>query len=95
MLLTTFKILLLIQVILKYKKVLTQFDMFCNVMLTELLNWTMIKRNSKHRFGGQREWISSVIGKNLLAGTLTRFGRWINDRLDDYEYGHTIKQIAK
>ena len=49
---------------------------------------------SFERFGNPDETISSVLGKNKIAGTLTWLGRaiaWILDKIDD---NHCVKSIG-
>jgi len=81
--------------LLKFKRTMTMVDIFCNVMFEDLFNRLLIKKTSVHKFGGQREWISSVIGRNLQAGTLTKTGMAVNRVLDLIDKGHTVKQIVK
>ncbi len=78
----------------KWKRTLAVVDIFCNVMFDGLFNRTLITKNSKHKFGWQREWVSSVIGKNLQAGTLTKTGMAINKFLNLIQKDHAIKQIV-
>lgn len=85
--------IILLLCLLKFKRVFAVADIFCNVIFEDLLNWLFIKKASSHKFGNQREWVSSVIGKNLKAGTLTKAGRIFNNILNFFEKDHAIKQI--
>lgn len=50
-------------------------DRFGNYEFRSLWNATLIRRDSVHRFGNFEETISSVLGKNQRAGTLSTTGR--------------------
>lgn len=50
-------------------------DRFGNYEFRTLWNATLIRRDSVHRFGNFEETISSVLGKNQRAGTLSTTGR--------------------
>lgn len=67
-------------------------DKGANVVCTYLLNVTMAKPHS-YLFGNPKETISSVLGKNLKANRLTRFGKIINWLLDKIEKNHSIISI--
>ncbi|MEO5889439.1 MAG: hypothetical protein ABIQ31_04260 [Ferruginibacter sp.] len=64
-----------------------------NVLCPELFNRYLLK-DSKHLFGDGRETISSVIGRNVLAGTLSPFGKRINGLLDKVKKNHSVENIG-
>ena len=46
-----------------------------------------------YKFGDSRETISSVLGKNKIAGTLTKTGKILCCILDSIDHNHCIKSI--
>ena len=58
-----------------------------------VFNSTLIRRESAHRFGAFEETISSVLGKNQRAGTLSSCGKMLAGLLDKIDEGHCIKSI--
>ena len=60
----------------KYAKMAVIIDILGNVSCAEWFNRWLIKPQG-YRFGHNKEWISSVLGKNLKRGTLTRLGKLI------------------
>lgn len=68
-------------------------DRFGNIVCAELLTATMIKKDSIHPFGMGKETISSVLGKNEKAGTLTTRGVWLCGKLNSIDPGHTSNSI--
>jgi len=70
-------------------------DLLANVVCAELFNDTLIKQFSGHKFGNIRETISYVLGKNLLAGTLTKKGKWLQEFLDKIDSNHCIESVEK
>lgn len=65
-------------------------DKFGNREFRTLFNKTLA---TGYKFGNINETISSVLGKNQLAGTLTKFGKvlvWILDKIDS---NHALKSI--
>ena len=54
---------------------------------------TLIRHDSVHRFGAFEETISSVLGKNQRAGTLSSCGKMLAGLLDKIDEGHCIKSI--
>lgn len=68
-------------------------DQYGNGLSKYLFNILLIKKTAKHKFGNIDETISSVIGKNLLAGTLTGLGRLVNIILDAIDPNHSINAI--
>ena len=68
-------------------------DQFGNSVCRELFNSTLITKESTNRFGKINQTVSEVIGLNLLAGTLTKTGKFVNKLLDLIEKNHTIKAV--
>jgi hypothetical protein len=68
-------------------------DQTLNVLLQYSLNDTMIKNSSKNKYGNPDETISGITGKNVLASTLTWFGKLVNSGLNLLERNHSIKSI--
>ena len=50
---------------------------------------------SKAAFGDNQETISSVIGKNLEANTLSKTGIWLNKILNLIQPNHSIISIEE
>ena len=68
-------------------------DKYCCHEDAELLNALFLTKDSKHLFGNIKETISSVLGKNLVAGTLTKRGYEICRILNDLEKDHVLISI--
>lgn len=68
-------------------------DRFGNYEFRTLFNSTLIHRDSAHRFGAFEETISSVLGKNQRAGTLSLCGKMLAGLLDKIDEGHCVKSI--
>ena len=68
-------------------------DQYGNGLSKYLFNLLLIKKISVHKFGNIDETISSVIGKNLLAGTLTWLGRLVDIILDAIDPNHSVNAI--
>ena len=71
----------------------TAIDRFGNYNFRTLWNSVLITKDSKYKFGDFRETISSVLGKNMMEGTLSNTGlslAWILDLIDK---NHCIKSI--
>lgn len=71
----------------------TAIDRFGNYNFRTLWNTLLITGESTHHFGDFRETISSVLGKNMVMGTLSTVGfvlAWILDLIDK---DHCIKSI--
>ena len=68
-------------------------DKYCNHADAELLNALFLTKDSVHKFGNPNETISSVLGKNLVAGTLTKKGYEICALLNDLEKDHVLISI--
>lgn len=70
-------------------------DQLGNVVCGQLFNLTLIHRYSVHKFGKEDETISSVIGKNKKANTLTVAGRLLDMLLDIIDRNHSIDAIEE
>ena len=68
-------------------------DKLSNRLDSALLTKLFITDKSKHKFGNPNETISSVLGKNFLAGTLTEQGYDLCELLNDLQPNHVIKSI--
>ena len=71
----------------------TSIDRFGNYNFRTLWNSVLITKESKHKFGDFRETISSVLGKNMVAGTLSGVGQILAWTLDMIDKDHCIKSI--
>jgi hypothetical protein len=77
-----------------FKSSAVNIDKFGNREFRTLFNKVLILKDGC-KFGDIGETISSVLGKNQLTGTLTRFGKvivWILDKIDK---DHCFKSINK
>jgi len=63
-----------------------------NVLCQYLFNMLLRKRKG-YKFGNGKETISSVIGKNKKANTLTMIGKMLDAVLDKFEKNHSINAI--
>ena len=70
-------------------------DRFGNYEFRTLFNSILIRADSQFRFGDFEETISSVLGKNKRAGTLSKSGRMLAGLLDAIEKGHCEKSIIE
>lgn len=70
-------------------------DQYGNVACRELFNDTLIKKNSKKRFGKIKDTISAIIGWNWLLKTLEKWGYRLYYGLDYIDKDHCIKAIKK
>lgn len=77
----------------KFLNMAVGVDRFLNVVCHELLNATLITKNSVYKFGNNKETVSSVLGKNEAAGTLTKTGLYICKKLNNLDKKHTFKSI--
>lgn len=69
-------------------------DQLGNVVCKHLFNITLIKKDG-YRFGNEDETISSVVGKNKKANTLTIVGRLLDKLLDIIDRNHSIDAIEE
>jgi hypothetical protein len=67
-------------------------DRYGNALLGYAMNDLLINPHG-YKFGNGLETISSALGKNQVAGTLTRFGRTIAGTLNAIDKDHCIKSI--
>lgn len=74
------------------KAILT--DKLCNQEDAGLLTALFITEKSVHPFGNPLETISSVLGKNLLAGTLSEAGKAMCNILNEMQANHCINAIV-
>jgi hypothetical protein len=70
-------------------------DQFGNTTCKEILNDTLIKSSSPHKFGHPDETVSSVLGKNKREGTLLKIGRGLDWTLNKLDENHSIKSIEQ
>jgi len=77
---------------LRFYRTAYSIDQFGNVVGAELFNDVLIKQGG-YRFGNPDETISSVIGKNYIANTLTFTGRCLRYVLDKIEKDHCVNAI--
>lgn len=75
-------------------KICQSIDQLGNVMCARIFNLILIK-STGYQFGNEDEVISSVIGKNYQAGTLSLAGRALNWLLNEIDREHTIHAIEK
>lgn len=68
-------------------------DRFGGVVCAELFNAVLIKKESIYPFGIGRETVSSVLGKNELACTLSYTGYLLVRLLNMIDKGHCKKSI--
>lgn len=68
-------------------------DQYGNVLGQHLFNDVLITKYSKDKFGNPDETISSVLGKNKKAGTLTRLGKILSAILNWFDPNHVEKAI--
>lgn len=70
-------------------------DVLGNAVCCELFNVVLLKHGSGYRFGRRAETISSVLGKNQQAGTLSATGQFFRkliDRIDPVP-NHCVRNI--
>lgn len=75
-----------------FYQIAISIDQLGNVACQGLLNDVLIKKNG-WKFGNPDETISSVLGKNYVAGTLTFIGNGLRWTLDQIDENHCIKSI--
>lgn len=76
-----------------FQSIAVGLDQTGNVVMRDIFNQILITSESTHQFGDIDETISSVLGKNQIAETLTMFGRLIVKMLDKFEPDHCKKSI--
>ncbi len=67
-------------------------DQLGNVLMQHLFNTLWITKQG-YKFGNRDETISSALGKNKQLGTLTLFGRAIDQLLDFIDPNHSLNSI--
>ena len=75
-----------------FKGIAIVIDQTGNIVLEYAFNTWLIKV-SGYQFGNSQETISSVLGKNLVAGTLSMTGLWLANLLDSIQSNHCINSI--
>jgi len=73
-------------------KMAISIDQLGNVLMQHLFNALWITADG-YEFGNSDETISSALGKNKRLGTLTGFGRLIDDILERIDPNHTLNSI--
>lgn len=68
-------------------------DQTGNTVCQELFNDTLIIDG--YSFGNPDETVSGVLGKNKLSGSLTTFGKLLDNILEKLEKNHTILAIEE
>lgn len=68
-------------------------DQYGNTLGQHMFNDLLITKDSKNLFGNPDETISSVLGKNKKAGTLTRLGKAVCAVLNFIDKNHVEKAI--
>ena len=69
-----------------------QMSKLLNLGYFNLFNNLLIKSNGI-KFGGKDETISSVIGKNLIANSLSPMGNLLNSILNIFDPNHSVNSI--
>ena len=69
-------------------------DRYCGAICSELLNDTLITKESKHKFGDGRQTVSGYLGQNQISGTLTNAGKWLVDKLNLIDKNHAVDAIG-
>jgi len=75
-------------------RIAKSIDQTGNSICEKLFNDTLLKKTAKHHFGNEDETISSVLGKNKKAKTLTMIGKWLAWLLNRIEADHVEKAIG-
>lgn len=76
-----------------FRTIAISIDQLGNVVCASLFNATLITKASFYHFGDEDDTISEVIGRNKLAGTLSRMGKWLDGLLDWIDPNHSIKAL--
>lgn len=76
----------------KFRSMAEAFDRFGNVVCGELFNATLQKNG--YAFGGDKETISSALGRNQQQKTLTGTGKFVVWVLCRFQKDHCIKSIG-
>lgn len=78
----------------KFYEMAQSNDRFVNGTCAELFNKVLLTEDSIHKFGDSRETVSSVLGRNKQAGTLSKHGLWWDKKLNKIDPDHTTKAIG-
>ncbi len=73
-------------------KIALSIDQLGNVLMQYLLNMLWVKKGG-YKFGNRDETISSALGRNKQKGTLTSFGKGIDNILDRIDPNHSLNSI--
>lgn len=76
-------------------RIAISLDQLGNVICGEPMNSLFLKDWSESKFGNPDETISSVLGKNQLAETLTDKGKFLVHLLHELDNNHSIKSIEE
>ena len=76
-------------------RIAISLDQLGNVICAEPMNNLFLKEWSESKFGSPDETISSVLGKNQVAETLTDKGKILVHLLHILDNNHSIKSIEK
>ena len=76
-------------------RIAVSLDQLINVIADDVFNVLLIKSWAKNKFGDEDETVSSVIGKNYLAGSLTKLGLWVRYVLHKLDKNHSVKSIER
>ncbi len=75
-------------------KIAVSLDQLGNVVCARLFNLTLIHK-AGYKFGNEDETISSVLGKNKRAETLTILGKLLDSLLEFIDRNHSIEAIEE
>lgn len=75
-------------------KIALGIDQLGNVVCARLFNFFLIDAHG-YQFGNEDETISSVLGKNKRANTLTLFGMLLDMLLEFIDKNHNIEAIEE
>jgi hypothetical protein len=76
----------------QFFEIAASLDATGNVICDDLFNLVLIKKGA-YKFGNRKETVSSVLGKNQLAKTLTWSGWILTKILDTIQAKHCFKSI--
>lgn len=78
-----------------FLRIAISLDQLGNVICAEPMNSLFLKDWSENKFGSPDETISSVLGKNQVAETLTNKGKILVHLLHVIDNNHSIKSIEE
>ena len=76
-----------------FKRLALSLDQLGNVIADDFFNWLLIRDDGIAPFGDEDETVSSVLGKNYLAGNLTVMGKALRYMLHMIDNNHSVKSI--